>query len=82
MIETKEAVNNLDSILSVEELDAVYVGPSDLAISLGYKPMQEEKEVEDTITFILESCKNIMLKQVYIVQMERCLKKDLKWVII
>ena len=34
MIETKEAVNNLDGILSVEELDAVYVGPSDLAISL------------------------------------------------
>lgn len=62
MIETKEAVNNLDSILSVEELDAVYVGPSDLAISLGYKPMQEEKEVEDTITFILESCKKHNVK--------------------
>ena len=62
MIETKEAVNNLDSILSVEELDAVYVGPSDLAISLGYKPMQEEKEVEDTIKFILDSCKKHNVK--------------------
>ena len=62
MIETREAVDNLEDILSVEELDAVYVGPSDLAISLGFKPMKEEKEVEDTIKFIVDSCKKNNIK--------------------
>lgn len=38
MIETAQALDNLDLILSVEGLDAVYVGPSDLALALGCKP--------------------------------------------
>ena len=38
MIETAEAIENLDQILSVKGLDAVYVGPSDLSISHGYPP--------------------------------------------
>ena len=35
MIETAEAVANIDEILSVGGIDAVYVGPSDLAVSMG-----------------------------------------------
>ena len=35
MIETAEAVDNIDDILSVPGIDAVYVGPSDLAVSMG-----------------------------------------------
>lgn len=38
MIETAQALDNLDAILSVEGLDAVYIGPSDLSLSLGCKP--------------------------------------------
>ncbi len=38
MIETQEALDNLDEIMSVKGLDAIYVGPSDLSISLGYAP--------------------------------------------
>jgi 4-hydroxy-2-oxoheptanedioate aldolase len=38
MIETKQALDNLEDILSVEGLDAVYIGPSDLSLSLGCKP--------------------------------------------
>ncbi|WP_299816907.1 aldolase/citrate lyase family protein [uncultured Roseibium sp.] len=34
MIETQEAIDALDDILSVAELDGVFVGPSDLSISL------------------------------------------------
>ena len=34
MIETKQAVDNLDDILSVPGLDSIYIGPNDLAISL------------------------------------------------
>lgn len=35
MIETREAMDNLDDILAVDELDGVFVGPTDLAFSLG-----------------------------------------------
>jgi len=38
MIETKQAVENLDEILSVPGLDALYIGPNDLAITLGCAP--------------------------------------------
>jgi 4-hydroxy-2-oxoheptanedioate aldolase len=38
MIETKQAVDNLDDILSVPGLDALYIGPNDLSLSLGFPP--------------------------------------------
>ena len=44
MIETAQALDNLDAILSVEGLDAIYIGPSDLSISLGCKPTFDELE--------------------------------------
>ena len=45
MIETKIALDNLKEILSVEGLDAVFVGPSDLGLSLGYAPGDHEEPV-------------------------------------
>jgi 4-hydroxy-2-oxoheptanedioate aldolase len=42
MIETKQALDNLDAILSVEGLDAVYIGPSDLSLSLGCRPVLDD----------------------------------------
>jgi 4-hydroxy-2-oxoheptanedioate aldolase len=44
MIETAQALDNLDAILSVEGLDAVYIGPSDLSISLGCQPAFDDLE--------------------------------------
>jgi 4-hydroxy-2-oxoheptanedioate aldolase len=38
MIETAQALDNLDDILCVEGLDAIYIGPSDLSLALGCKP--------------------------------------------
>lgn len=35
MVETQHAVDRLDEILSIPGVDAVYVGPSDLAVSMG-----------------------------------------------
>jgi 4-hydroxy-2-oxoheptanedioate aldolase len=40
MIETAKALANLDEILAVPHLDGVYVGPADLAISLGHRPAE------------------------------------------
>jgi 4-hydroxy-2-oxoheptanedioate aldolase len=41
MIETRAALSNLDAILAVDGIDGVYVGPSDLGLSLGYEPTLE-----------------------------------------
>lgn len=38
MIETRQGLDNLEEILSVPGLDAVYVGPSDLSLALGCRP--------------------------------------------
>ncbi len=38
MIETKEAVESIDAILSVPGIDGVYVGPVDLSLTLGLPP--------------------------------------------
>jgi 4-hydroxy-2-oxoheptanedioate aldolase len=35
MIETREALKNLDAILSVPGLDGTYIGPTDLSLSMG-----------------------------------------------
>lgn len=44
MIETRQALQNLDAILAVEGIDGVYVGPSDLGLSLGYEPTLDPKD--------------------------------------
>lgn len=42
MIETAAALDHLDDILSVEGLDAIYVGPSDLSLALGCRPVFDD----------------------------------------
>jgi 4-hydroxy-2-oxoheptanedioate aldolase len=42
MIETAQALDNLDAIMSVEGLDAVYIGPSDLSLALGCRPVFDD----------------------------------------
>jgi len=59
MIEAKEALNNLEDILSVEGIDALFIGSADLSLSLGYKPKfdQEEPFILNTIKHILSTTK-------------------------
>jgi 4-hydroxy-2-oxoheptanedioate aldolase len=59
MIETAAALDNLDSIMSVEGLDAIYIGPSDLSIALGCKPTFDDVEpkVAQAIDHILARAK-------------------------
>ena len=56
MIETRQALDNLDAICSVEGIDAVYIGPSDLSLSLGCKPVFDDVDppVAQAIDHILE----------------------------
>ena len=59
MIETQEAIDNLDAILDVPGIDAVYIGPSDLAFSRGGVPAldQETEEAMSTYQQILTATK-------------------------
>ncbi len=59
MIETAEALENLDAILSVPGVDAVYVGPSDLSLALGCKPRldQTDAPVVEAQQKIAAACK-------------------------
>lgn len=54
MIETREAMSNLEAICAVDGIDGVYVGPSDLALSLGHPPggVPTIAEVNDAISEI------------------------------
>jgi 4-hydroxy-2-oxoheptanedioate aldolase len=56
MIETRQAFDNLDAICSVEGIDGVYIGPSDLSLSLGCKPVFDDVDapVAQAIDHILE----------------------------
>jgi 4-hydroxy-2-oxoheptanedioate aldolase len=59
MIETAEALKNLDDILTVPGVDAIYVGPSDLSLALGCKPRldQTDAPVVEAQQKIVEACK-------------------------
>lgn len=54
MIETRQALENLESILDVDGLTGVYIGPADLASALGYPPGfdRQEPELLDAISKI------------------------------
>ena len=56
MIETAQALDNLDAIMSVEGLDAVYIGPSDLSLALGCRPVFDDVDpkAQQAIDHILE----------------------------
>jgi 4-hydroxy-2-oxoheptanedioate aldolase len=58
MVETQEAVRNLDGILAVEGIDGVYIGPGDLALSMGVpaEPSARTAAVDDAIALTLSKC--------------------------
>jgi 4-hydroxy-2-oxoheptanedioate aldolase len=59
MIETAKALDNLDDILSVDGLDAIYIGPSDLSLSLGCTPTLDDVDPKaaEAIDHVLERAK-------------------------
>ena len=57
MIETTEALANLDEILAVPGIDAVYVGPADLSITLGLRPgMDNSGTFDEALAKIVAAC--------------------------
>lgn len=58
-IEHHEAVKNIDAILSVPGVDALYVGPNDFCASLGLAPSLEppHKEFHEAMTAVLAAAR-------------------------
>ncbi len=59
MIETQEALRNVESIVSVPGVDAVYIGPSDMSLSLGLGIMADNEQPEFAAArkTIVEACR-------------------------
>jgi 4-hydroxy-2-oxoheptanedioate aldolase len=58
MIETAEALGNLDDILDVPGIDAAYVGPADLSLTLGLPPRSDHADPRfvDALVTIRDAC--------------------------
>jgi 4-hydroxy-2-oxoheptanedioate aldolase len=58
MMETRTAVENMESILDVEGINGVYIGPSDLGFSYGLVPKldREEPEILKIYEKIIKEC--------------------------
>lgn len=58
ILETKEAVENLETILAVPGVDGIYLGPFDLCLSLGLDPMRQPfPEVEAIVARAQTLCR-------------------------
>ena len=57
MIETKEALEKLDEIMSTPGIDGIYIGPADLSLAIGQKPAFDNPEGSPTYKEILNILK-------------------------
>jgi 2-keto-3-deoxy-L-rhamnonate aldolase RhmA len=57
-IESVPAIENLDKILDVNGIDAIFVGPNDLTISLGIPNQYDHPDYESALRQIIKSCEN------------------------
>lgn len=56
-IENEEGVSNIDEIARVPGIGAIFIGPSDLAVSLGLSPADSSPELSQAIDTVLKSCR-------------------------
>lgn len=56
-VETRTAVDNLDEMLEVPGIDGIFIGPMDLATSMGHLADPSPPEVQDTIREVEEKVK-------------------------
>ena len=58
MVETHVAVDNVDEIVSTPGVDAVYVGPADLSVTLGLPPApdQPDQSFTDALDRVIDAC--------------------------
>jgi len=59
MVETSEALEQVESIAAVAGLDGIYIGPSDLSLALGFSPAEgpNTAEFKTAIARIVNACR-------------------------
>lgn len=59
MVETQEGIEKLEEIVTTPGVDAIYIGPTDLALALGLPPIMDNDDPKHvaTVNRILETCK-------------------------
>jgi 4-hydroxy-2-oxoheptanedioate aldolase len=59
-IETAQAVENAEAIMAVPGIDGCWVGPGDLALSMGFPPREASKREEHAraLERVLDACRN------------------------
>jgi 4-hydroxy-2-oxoheptanedioate aldolase len=59
MVETQVAVERVEEIVSVPGVDAVYVGPADLSVTLGLAPAPDhtEQSFTDALEKVIDACR-------------------------
>ena len=59
MVETRVAVDNVEAIVSVPGVDAVYIGPADLSVTLGLSPAPDHSEPSfaDALERVIDACR-------------------------
>lgn len=56
MIESKQGVENIDEIVAVEGIDAVFIGPYDLSGSYGVPGQTQDPVVRDACRRVIDAC--------------------------
>ncbi len=56
-IESVPALEKLDDLLSVPGVDAVFIGPHDLSVSLGIAEQYDHPKFEKVVQFIIHNCR-------------------------
>jgi len=57
-IESVPALDNLNALLDVKGLDAVFIGPHDLSVSMGLPEEYDHPDFEKAVTYIIKSCRS------------------------
>ena len=84
-IETPEAAANLDEILKVPNLDGIFIGPMDLATSMGHKDVgcaEVQAAIAEIESKVLASDKFIGTIATDWGKAKQCLERGYKWLIL
>lgn len=57
MIESEAGLNNIEEIVSVEGVDAVFIGPDDLSLNLGIFQQRDHQKFKSALSQVLDACK-------------------------
>lgn len=83
-IETREALDHLDAIAAIEEVDVLFIGPSDLSMALGIFGQMEHPLFTDTVSAIVAAAgkynKHVGILLPDASGVESCIKKGIRFI--